>query len=139
VPVDVSSRASVVGAVEGFLRWYDVTDPTLPNDAAFLAQLTRIRTQLHAAKQAAVAERIRDIVAQGEKAAVFCAFSAGNERHRKEWAEICVTITCSDSAGARQAAVDRFQDDPEVKVAPCDIIAGGVAMVVSEELCLRRS
>ncbi len=131
VPVDVSSRASLVGAVEGFLRWYDATDPTLPNDTAFLAQLTKIRTQLHAAKQGAVAERIRDIVAQGEKVVLFCAFSAGIEKHRKEWGEICVTITGSDNVMARQAAVDRFQDDPEVKVALCNIIAGGVGVTLT--------
>lgn len=131
VPVDVTSRASVIGAVEGFLRWYDASDPTQPNDTAFLAQLTKIRTQLHAAKHAVVAERIRDIVAQGEKVVVFCAFSAGIEKHRKDWGEACVTVTGSDDVVARQAAVDRFQDDPEVKVALCNIIAGGVGITLT--------
>lgn len=131
VPVDVTSRPSLIGAVEGFLRWYDASDPTQPNDTAFLAQLTKIRTQLHAAKHAAVAERIRDIVAQGEKVVVFCAFSAGIEKHRKDWGEACVTVTGSDDVVARQAAVDRFQDDPEVKVALCNIIAGGVGITLT--------
>lgn len=131
VPVDVSARASLVGAVEGFLRWYDATDPAQPNDTAFLAQLTKIRTQLHAAKQANVAERIKDIVAQGEKVVVFCSFSAGIEKHRKDWGDACVTITGSDDVVARQAAVDCFQDDPEVKVALCNIIAGGVGITLT--------
>ncbi|KRR14920.1 hypothetical protein CQ12_32280 [Bradyrhizobium jicamae] len=78
-----------------------------------------------------MAERIRDIVAAGEKVVVFTCYSAGIERHRKVWADAAVTITGSDSVAARQEAVDRFQDDPDVKVALCNIIAGGVGITLT--------
>ena len=118
-------------AIETFLSWYQQTDPAAPNDRQFLGQLTKVRTQLHAAKHDAVAERIRDIVAAGEKVIVFTCYSAGIERHKKMWGDVAVTITGSDGVEARQAAVDRFQDDPEVKVALCNIIAGGVGITLT--------
>jgi SWI/SNF-related matrix-associated actin-dependent regulator 1 of chromatin subfamily A len=90
-----------------------------------------VRTQPHAAKHDAVAERIGDIVAAGEKVVVFTCFAAGIERHKKVWGDTAVTITGSDNVGARQAAVDLFQDDPDVKVALCNIIAGGVGITLT--------
>jgi SWI/SNF-related matrix-associated actin-dependent regulator 1 of chromatin subfamily A len=117
-----------LNAVQSFLSWYEQTDPAAPNDRQFLARLTKVRTQLHAAKQYAIAERIEDIVACGEKVVVFTCYQAGIERHKKAWDDAAVTITGADSVEARQAAVDRFQDDPQIKVALCNIIAGGVGI-----------
>jgi hypothetical protein len=131
IPVDVSSRPSVLGTGETFLQWYQRTDPAKPNDKEFLGRLTKVRTQLQAAKHEAVAERIRDIVAVGEKVVVFTCYSASIERHKKVWGDAAVTITGSDGVGARQAAIDRFQDDPDVKLALCNIIAGGVGITLT--------
>ncbi|QIG49467.1 DEAD/DEAH box helicase [Nordella sp. HKS 07] len=131
IPVDVSAKPSVLRAIETFLSWYQRTDPARPNDKEFLGRLTKVRTQLHAAKHDAVAERIRDIVAAGEKVVVFTCYSAGIERHKKVWGDAAVTITGSDSLESRQAAVDRFQDDPDAKVALCNLIAGGVGITLT--------
>ena len=65
VPVDISSAAAALNAVEAFLEWYQATDPERPNDTQFLARLTKVRVALHKAKHQAVAERIRDVVATG--------------------------------------------------------------------------
>jgi SWI/SNF-related matrix-associated actin-dependent regulator 1 of chromatin subfamily A len=131
IPVDVSSKPAVLNAVQSFLSWYEQTDPSAPNDRQFLARLTKVRTQLHAAKQHAVAERIEDIVACGEKVVVFTCYQAGIDRHKKVWGDTAVTITGSDSVEARQAAVDCFQDDPQIKIALCNIIAGGVGITLT--------
>ena len=120
-----------MNAVQSFLSWYEQTDPAAPNDRQFLARLTKVRTQLHAAKQYAIAERIEDIVACGEKVVVFTCYQAGIDRHKKVWGDAAVTITGADSVEARQAAVDRFQDDPQIKVALCNIIAGGVGITLT--------
>ncbi|MAF95747.1 MAG: hypothetical protein CMM60_08350, partial [Rhodospirillaceae bacterium] len=45
--------------------------------------------------------------------------------------DAAVTITGSDDAKARMKAVDRFQDDPSVRVALCNIIAGGVGITLT--------
>ncbi len=131
IPVDISGEAAALNAVEGFLDWYMGTDPESPNDAQFLARLTKVRVALHKAKHKAVAERIRDVTESGEKVVVFTAFTDGVVRHAKALGTSCITITGSDSAEQRMAAVDRFQTDPEVRVAVCNLIAGGVGITLT--------
>ncbi len=131
VPVDISAAPAALLAVENFLAWYQGTDPAAPNDTQFLARLTKVRVALHKAKHKAVAERIRDVVASGDKVVVFTAFNDGVARHAKALGEAAVTITGSQSAEQRMEAVDRFQKDPIVRVAVCNIIAGGVGITLT--------
>jgi len=131
VPVDVSDSAAALNATESFLTWYSGTDPSRPNDTQFLAQLTKIRTALHKAKQKAVEERIGDIVEAGHKVVVFTCFKEGIDRHLKKLGERAVTITGADSAEQRFAAVDRFQSDDAIRVALCNIIAGGTGITLT--------
>ncbi len=131
VPVDISDSPSAAVAVESFLDWYSGTDPTSPNDTQFLARLTKVRVALHKAKQKAVAERIRDVIETGEKAVVFTCFNDGVTRHKKALGAAAVTITGSNTAEERMAAVDRFQSDPQVRVAVCNLIAGGVGITLT--------
>jgi SWI/SNF-related matrix-associated actin-dependent regulator 1 of chromatin subfamily A len=131
VPVDISSSKAALNAIDAFLAWYADTDPSQPNDTAFLARLTKVRTALHKAKFAAVSERIKDVIATGEKVIVFTCFTDGIERHKKKLGDKAVTITGSDTPQKRMDAVDRFQTDPTVRVALCNIIAGGVGITLT--------
>lgn len=131
VPVDISGSKAAFNAVESFLNWYADTDPSKPNDTEFLSRLTKVRTALHKAKQKAVMERIRDVVASGAKVIVFTCFSEGIDRHHAKLGETAVTITGSDSPEKRMAAVDRFQTDDTVRIALCNIIAGGVGITLT--------
>jgi hypothetical protein len=131
VPVDISGSAAALNEVEAFLEWYQGTDPERPNDTQFLARLTKVRVALHKAKHQAVAERIRDVVATGEKVVVFPVFNDGVQRHKKELGETAVTITGAQSAEQRMETVDRFQADPDIRVAICNIIAGGVGITLT--------
>lgn len=132
VPVDISNSTQALNAVETFLDWYQATDPERPNDTQFLARLTKVRVALHKAKHSAVSERIRDVIASGEKVVVFTVFKEGVERHAKEFGAQAVSIKGSQSAEERMEAVDRFQFDPTVKLAVCNIIAGGVGITLTE-------
>ena len=131
VPVDISGSKAAFNAVERFLTWYAGTDPSQPNDTEFLARLMKVRTALHKAKQGAVGERIRDVVTSGEKVVVFTCFSDGIERHKRKLGDSAVTITGSDTPEQRMAAVDRFQNDDTVRVALCNLIAGGVGITLT--------
>ena len=62
---------------------------------------------------------------------MFTSFTEGLKRHAKSLGSACVTIAGSDTAEQRQAAVERFQDDPEVRVAVCNLIAGGVGITLT--------
>jgi SWI/SNF-related matrix-associated actin-dependent regulator 1 of chromatin subfamily A len=77
VPVDISGSPAALSAVESFLSWYQTTDPEAPNDTQFLARLTKVRVALHKAKHKAVAERIQDVIATGDKVVVFTVFNDG--------------------------------------------------------------
>ena len=127
VPVQLEGVAAQKASVD-FADWFSVSDASRPNDTEFLARLTKLRVALHKAKHAACAERIRDVLATGQKVVVFTTYSEGIGRHRKALGEKAVTITGADTLKARQAAVDAFQTDPGVQVALCNLIAGGVGL-----------
>jgi len=128
VPVDISTSTAALNAIESFLSWYSGTDPSQPNDREFLSRLVKVRTALHKAKFKAVAERLKDVIATGEKVVLFTCFTDGIERHKKILGDQAVTITGSDTSTKRMKAVDSFQTDPTVRVALCNIIAGGVGI-----------
>lgn len=127
VPVDVDGAAAW-SAQTAFANWFLSTDAARPNDKEFLGRLQKLRTALHKAKHAAVTERIRDVLETGRKVLVFTCYTEGLTRHAKTFGEACVTISGSDSIARRQDAVDRFQGDPTVHLAVCNLIAGGVGL-----------
>jgi len=99
----------------------------------------KVRTALYKAKHKAVEERIEDVLATGQKFVVFTSLTEGLKRHAKTLGEACVTISGSDTAEQRQAAVERFQDDPEVRFAVCNLIAGGVGITLTSGPSYRSS
>ena len=127
VPVQIDG-VNAWKAYDDFLSWFRAADPTRPNDTEFLARITKLRVALHKAKHAACAERIRDVLAAGQKVIVFTSFTEGITRHKKALGDKAVTITGADNAKQRMAATDAFQSDPNVQVALCNLIAGGVGL-----------
>ena len=71
------------------------------------------------------------MISTGRKVVVFTAFTSGLDKHKAVFSGECVTISGSDNAEQRMQAVDRFQNDPEVRVAICNIIAGGVGITLT--------
>lgn len=130
VPVEPDGVAASKAQME-FLRWFTGTDPSRPNDKDFLARLQKVRVALHKAKHKAVNERVRDILATGDKVVVFTAFNEGLRRHKQTFGAAAVTLSGSDDAEARQAAVEAFQTDPEVRVMIANIVAGGVGITLT--------
>jgi SWI/SNF-related matrix-associated actin-dependent regulator of chromatin subfamily A-like protein 1 len=130
VPVSVENAAAL-NAQRSFAQWFAGSDASRPNDKEFLAHLTKVRVALHKAKHRAVEERIRDVVSTDRKVIAFTAFTEGLKRHKAVFGDECVTISGSDNAEQRIQAVDRFQNDPEVRVAVCNIIAGGIGITLT--------
>ncbi len=127
VPLQITGDAAW-NANEGFLNWFLGSDASRPNDTEFLARITKLRLALHKAKHAACAERVKDVVASGQKVIVFTSYTEGITRHKKTWGDQAVTITGADNAKQRMKAMDAFQKDPNVTVALCNLIAGGVGL-----------
>jgi len=127
VPVQIEG-VSAWKAYGDFVSWFQASDASRPNDTEFLARITRLRLALHKAKHAACAERIRDVLATGQKVIVFTSYTEGITRHKKTLGDKAVTVTGADNAKQRMAATDAFQNDPNVQVALCNLIAGGVGL-----------
>ena len=62
---------------------------------------------------------------------MFTCFTDGIERHKKKLGDQAVTISGAATSTQRMEAVDRFQTDPNVRVALCNIIAGGVGITLT--------
>ena len=69
VPVAVDSPAAL-NAQRAFAQWFAASDASRPNDTAFLAHLMKVRVALHKAKHNAVEERVKDVLATGQKVIV---------------------------------------------------------------------
>ena len=130
LPVEIDS-ATARHAQVGFLEWLAGSDPSRPNDKDFLGRLQKVRVALHKAKHNAVAERIHDVLATGQKVIVFTAFTDGLKKHKASLGEACVTLSGEDNAERRMAAVDAFQNDPEIRVMVANLIAGGVGITLT--------
>jgi SWI/SNF-related matrix-associated actin-dependent regulator 1 of chromatin subfamily A len=128
--IEIDSAAATEASAD-FVSWFANTDPSRPNDKEFLGRLQKVRVALHRAKHGAVAERICDVLAIGQKVIVFTAFTAGLRRHKATLGEACVTISGEDGPEARIAAVEAFQTDPNVRVMVANLIAGGVGITLT--------
>jgi SWI/SNF-related matrix-associated actin-dependent regulator 1 of chromatin subfamily A len=77
-----------------------------------------------------VVEHVREVVDAGEKIVIF-AWHKEIVQELKSHLPGAVTIVGDDSMDQRQSSVDRFQNDPNVKVCICNIKSGGVGITLT--------
>lgn len=73
---------------------------------------------------------IRTFLESGKKLIVFCSLHDIVDELRKAFPE-SVTVTGRDSAANKQAAVDAFQNSPDVRLIICSIKAAGVGLTLT--------
>ena len=93
-----------------------------------LAQLTKARHAIARAKVGTTIEFVEGAVAQGEKVLVFSGFEEPVNKIAARFGEAAVMLTGKTPAAKRQKLVDRFQNDPSVRVFVANLIAGGVGL-----------
>src|SRR5262245_43588745 len=103
-------------------------DEALRRRGKLLAFLIEARQALAIAKAPATLDFVRGAIDQGEKAIVFSCFDAPIQRLSKELGALAVVVTGKTPAAMRQALVDRFQSDDDVRVFVANIIAGGTGL-----------
>jgi SWI/SNF-related matrix-associated actin-dependent regulator of chromatin subfamily A-like protein 1 len=96
-----------------------------------LADLTAARAAIARAKAATTIEFVEGVVAQGEKAVVFSGFDEPVRRIAAHFGAQAVVLTGDTPAARRQALVDRFQEDPGVRVFVANLVAGGVGITLT--------
>ncbi len=134
VALPLSDPREYQRASDDFLGWLTKEKPNVVNRAAKAKALTRVSYLLQLAaklKLKSAIEWINDLLAGGEKVVVFAThrkmISALSRRLNCESVIIDGTVTGAD----RQRAVDRFQTDPKVRVAICNIVAGGTGITLT--------
>ena len=93
-----------------------------------LGLLTKLRNQLAIAKVESSIEFIENCLDQGQKTIVFSCFDAPVQELFEKFKEEAVLLTGSTPMEKRQEAVDRFQNEPGVKVFIANLVAGGVGI-----------
>ena len=96
-----------------------------------LALLTKVRQKVAMAKVKATTEYVQGAIEQGEKAIVFTGFDAPAKELQKAFGDEAVLLTGSTPADRRQELVDRFQNDPNVKVFVSNLVAGGTGITLT--------
>ena len=97
-----------------------------------LAKITKAREKIARAKIQSTQDLAESIVAQGEKVIVFSCFDAPIAALTRHFGEAAVTLTGSTLTDKRQALVDRFQQDPTVRIFLANLIAGGVGLNLTQ-------
>ena len=135
LPVDVPSGtgARAVKKVFELLAGKDsrpapARDIELRRRGKLLAFLVEARQALAFAKATATLEFVKGAIDQGEKVIVFSCFDDPIQKLTTEFGDIAVVLTGKTPAEKRQPLVDRFQNDPDVRVFVANIIAGGTGL-----------
>ncbi len=93
-----------------------------------LSLLTKARLKIAKAKVKSTVDFVEGVVNQGEKVIVFSSYDAPVQAIAKKFGEQAVLLTGSTPANRRQDLVDRFQNDPDVRVFVANLIAGGIGL-----------
>ena len=91
-----------------------------------LHAVTRARQKLAEVKVDATVDLVTGAVEQGEKVIVFSCFEEPMNKLARAFGESAVVLTGKTPAEKRQALVDRFQNDENVRIFLANIIAGGI-------------
>jgi SWI/SNF-related matrix-associated actin-dependent regulator of chromatin subfamily A-like protein 1 len=102
------------------------TDPR--KRGRLLAFLVEARQALAIAKISATLDFVRGAIEQGEKVIVFSCFDDPIQKLAREFGSSAVVLTGKTPGSRRQAIVDLFQHDDDVRVLLANIIAGGTGL-----------
>ena len=96
-----------------------------------LALLTKVRQKLAVAKVKQTIDFVQGALDQGEKVIVFTGFDASAKSIAEAFGDQAVLLTGATPTDQRQKLVDRFQNDPGVRVFVSNLIAGGTGITLT--------
>ena len=133
--VPITNRKDYRKAESEFFAWVaEQKGIAAAKRASRVEQLTKIEylKQIAATgKLRSAIEWISDFLESGEKLVVFATHKATIHAIEREFGNIAVKIDGSVGGEARQAAVDKFQNDPKVKLFIGNIKAAGVGITLT--------
>ncbi len=96
--------------------------------ALLLAEVAKLRHAAALAKVPAAIAHVEAVLEAGEKVIVFTCHTAVVEALMRRFGPQAVRLTGAENATQRQAAVDAFQNDPEVRVFVGNLVAAGLGV-----------
>ena len=96
--------------------------------AMLLAEVAKLRHAAALAKIPAAIAHVESVLETGAKVIVFTCHTGVVDALMQRFGPAAVRLTGEDSAAQRQAAVDAFQKDPEVRVFVGNLVAAGVGV-----------
>ena len=96
-----------------------------------LALLTKARQKLAIAKVEATRDLVESAIGQGQKVIVFSCFDEPLQQLARAFGKHAAVLTGKVPSTRRQALVDRFQRDDDVRVFLANIIAGGTGITLT--------
>ena len=110
---------------------FSVLDGRKMGDNHLLAILTRVRQQAVKVKLEAATEWIESFLESGEKLIVFAHHRDPIHLLQEHFGTVAVSFTGEDSMEDRDAVVNSFQNNPEVKLIIISIKAGGTGITLT--------
>lgn len=93
-----------------------------------LSRLMKVRQVIAYEKVPYTCEIIDEFIEQGKKVIVFNNFSMPIDMIQEKYPKKCVTLDGTMNQTKRQYAIDRFQNDPKIKIFNAQIVAGGIGI-----------
>jgi SWI/SNF-related matrix-associated actin-dependent regulator of chromatin subfamily A-like protein 1 len=135
VPLELENRSEYNEAVRDFLGWLERTEGEEAAERASAAEalvaIGKLKQLAARGKLNAAISWIRDVVDQDEKIIVFAVHHWMVDALMAEFGKQAVRLTGKESQEQRQAAVDNFQNDPDIKVFVGNTKAAGVGITLT--------
>ena len=114
-----------------YYDWYDKNPEESKSLTVQFSKLTKIRQIIADEKIAQTIELAENIIEQDKKVIVFCNFTDSLNKITEHFGKASVKLDGSMSKHERQNSVDKFQDDPKVKIFVGNIKAAGVGITLT--------
>lgn len=134
VPVEIDNRFEYTAAETDFLEYLRQVNPSKVDSAQRAEVLTKtnyLKQLCVKGKMSSAIAWIRDFLDSGEKLVVFGTHKATIKQLKKAFGKVCVTLDGSTSTKKREEAVDRFQNDSEVRLFVGNLIAAGTGITLT--------
>jgi SWI/SNF-related matrix-associated actin-dependent regulator 1 of chromatin subfamily A len=134
VPIELSNRKEYDRASSNIISYLEGIDPAKASAAERAEALTRIEVLKQLAVDGKIdgcVDWIRDYLESGKKLVVFATHARVIDRLVKEFGKIAVKIDGSVHPSKRQVAVDRFQQDEQIRLFIGNIDAAGVGITLT--------
>jgi len=133
-PVEISNRKEYNKAEADFLKWLERVKPeklSTAMKAEALVKLATLRNLVVEGKMEALYEWIGNYLESGKKLIVFMCHTEPLHAIYKKYKKCAVMIDGSVSMKKRNEAVEKFQNDPKIRLFCGNIIAAGTGLTLT--------